>query len=167
MFHSSKLRRIGLIAICLIALAIGFTIWSWSFTTSRLNSARSTGVFPSPSEGMLTLVQSGYVGIQEARIVHAKQEIFPVGGGPHVWFVIACVWAESRADGSAVGSSNHDFDFPGSYLVDTPEGWVLMPEASSPLFVGFWMKVFGLVGDGGGQTIHEPPSKPVCVRKAG
>jgi hypothetical protein len=30
---------------------------------------------------MLALVHSGYIGIQEARIVHAKQEIFPVGGG--------------------------------------------------------------------------------------
>jgi hypothetical protein len=166
MFQPSKLLRVGLIAICIIAVTLGFTLWSWSFTTSRLNSARSIGIFPSPSEGMLTLVHSGWTGIQEARIVHAAPETF-LGGEPHVWYVIACVWAESRADGSQVGSSTHDFDFPGSYFVDTQEGWVLMPEASLPLFVGFWMKVFGLAGDGGGQIILEPPSKPVCVRKAG
>ena len=112
-------------------------------------------------------IRDGYVGIQEARITHAKQENF-LGGGPHIWFVIACVWAESRADGSPVGSSTHDFDFPGDYYLETKDGWVLMPENSSPLFVGIWMRIFGLAGDGsGGQTIHEPPSTPVCVRKDG
>ena len=55
-----------------------------------------------------------------------------------------------------MGSPTHDFDAPGSYFVDTQEGWVLMPESSSPLFVGFWMRVFGLAGDGGGQILHEP-----------
>lgn len=107
MFRSSQLLRMGLIAICIIAYTLGFTLWSWSFTTSRLNAARSIGVFPSPSEGMLTLVHSGWTGIQEARIVHAKPET-ALGGGPHVWFVIACVWAESRADGSAVGSERDE-----------------------------------------------------------
>jgi hypothetical protein len=168
MFSSSTLLRVFLIVICILAVALGFTFWSWSFTTSRLNSAQSNGVYPSPAEGMLTLVESGYMGIQEVRITLAEPETFPLGGGPHVWFVIACVWAESREDGSPVGSPTHDFDFPGSYFLDTKEGWVLIPESSSPLFVGFWMKVFDLAGDdSGGQIIHEPPSKPACVRKAG
>ena len=165
MFRSSKLLHVVLIVICILAVALSFTFWSWSFTTSRLNAARSNGVFPSPSEGMLTLVESGYVGIQEARITLAEPDTF-LNGGHHVWFVIACVWAESREDGSPVGSPTHDFDFPGYYFVDTKEGWVMMPESSWPLFVGFWMKVFDLAGeDVGGQIIHEPLSKPACVRK--
>jgi hypothetical protein len=172
MFSSSRLLCVVLIVICILAVALGFTLgftfWSWSFTTSRLNSARSNGVYPSPSEGMLTLVKSGYIGIQEARITLAEPETFPYGGGPHIWFVIACVWAESREDGSPVGSPTDDFDFRGSYFVDTKEGWVRMPGEFVPLFIGFWMKVFDLVGDGsGGQIIHEPTTKPVCVRKAG
>ena len=165
MFQPSKLLRLGLFSVFVFITVFAFILWSYSFTTSRLSSARSLGVFPSPTEGMLTLVQSGYVGIQEARIVHAEQETF-IGGGAHVWFVGVCVWAESREDGSPVGTLTHDFDFGGSYFVDTQEGWVLMPETSLPLFVGFWMKAFGLAGDGGGQVIHEPPSKPVCVRTA-
>jgi hypothetical protein len=166
MFSSSRLLRVVLTVIGILAVALGFTFWSWSFTTSRLNSARSNGVYPSPSEGMLTFVESGYVDIQEARVTLAEPETFPYGGGPHIWFVIACVWAESREDGSPVAP--HDFDFRGSYFVDTKEGWVRMPGESVPLFVGFWMKVFDLVGDdSGGQIIHEPTSKPVCVRKAG
>jgi hypothetical protein len=166
MFHSSRLLLIGLIAICIIAITIGVTLWSWSFTTSRLNSARSFGIFPSPSEGMLTLVHSGWTGIREARIVHAARE---TALGDHVWYVIACVWAESRADGSQVGSPTHDFDTPGSYFIDSKEGWVLMPESSSPLFVGFWMGIFGLAGDDRAQPFHDPSieSTPMCVRQAG
>ena len=53
MFHSSKFLHVGLIAICIIAVTLGFTFWSWSYTTSRINSARSIGIFTSPSEGML------------------------------------------------------------------------------------------------------------------
>ena len=169
MFHSSRLLRVGLIAFCIIVVALGFTFWSWSFTTSRLNAARSRGVFHSPSEGMLTLVQSEYVGIQEARIVGAEQETSPLGGGPHIWFVTVCVWAKSRADSSPVGSPTHDFDYGGSYFVDTHEGWLLMPETSSPLFVGFWMPIFDLAGDDIAQPFHDPSGAPrqPCVRQAG
>jgi hypothetical protein len=169
MFRSSKLLRVGIFAVCIIAIALGFTFWSWSFTTSRINAARSRGVFHSPSEGMLTLVQSEYVGIQEAKIVGTEQEIFPLVGGPHVWFVTACVWAESRADGSPVGSSTHDFDYWGDYFLDTHEGWVWMPENSLPLFVGFWMPIFDLAGDDIAQPFHDPSGAPrqPCVRQAG
>ena len=169
MFRSSKLLRVGLIALCMMAVALGFTFWSWSFTTSRLNAARSMGVFPSPSEGMLTLVHSEYIGIQEARIADAQQETFPLGGGPHIWYVIACVWADSRADGSPVGSPTHDFDAPGYAFVDTHEGWVRMPESSWPIFVGFWMPIFDLAGDDRAQPFHDPAieSTPMCIRQAG
>jgi hypothetical protein len=114
---------------------------------------------------MLTLVQSEYVGIQEARIVGAGQEILL----PHVWFVTACVWAKSRADGSAVGSPAHDFDYSGYFFVDTHEGWLMMPETSVPLFVGLWMPVFDLAGDDRAQPFQDPASEPKrpCVRQAG
>lgn len=168
MSKPSKLLRIVLIIAGVTAVVVVFTIGSWNFTTSRLDySAQSFGVFPSPTEAMMTQIRDSWVGIQEAWIRNAEPET-ALGGGPHVWFVTACVWAESRADGSAVGSPTHDFDFPGGYFMETKDGWVAMSE-NSALFVGFWMKVFDLAGDGGGQmqVIHEPPSKPVCVHKAG
>ena len=169
MFSRSKFLRVSLVALGILAASFAFVFWSWSFTTSRLNAARSSGVFPSPSDGMLMLVQSDYIGIQEARIVGAEQEIFPLGGGPHVWFVTACVWAESRADGSPVGSPTHDFDYPGEYFVDTHEGWVMMPENSLPLFVGFWMPIFDLADDDIAEPFHDPSGAPrqPCVRQAG
>lgn len=166
MFQLSRPLRMGLIFFGVIAIAFGYTAGSWYFTTSRLNwSAQSIGVFQSPAEGMLSQIDRGWIGIQEARIINAGPETGP-GGAPYIWFVVACVWADSRIDGSPVGSSTHDFDFPGTYFLETKEGWVQMPEGSA-LFVGFWMKVFNLAGDGGGQIIHESPSKPACVRKAG
>jgi purine nucleosidase/pyrimidine-specific ribonucleoside hydrolase len=166
MVQPSKLLRVVLIIVGVFAIALGFTIWSWYFTTSRLNSsAQSFGIFSSPTEAMMTEIRDSWVGIQEAWIRDAGPET-ALGGGPHVWFVTACVWAESRADGSPVGSPTHDFDFPGGYYLETKDGWVSMSEESA-LFVGFWMRIFGMAGDGGGQMIHEPPSRPVCVRKAG
>jgi len=165
MFHPSKFRRVGFIAICIVVVALGFTFWSWFYTTVRLNSARSIGVFPSPAEGMLSEIRLGWIGIQEARVVLASPENI-LGEWPHVWYVIACVWADSRADGSPVGSPTHDFDAPGWYLLDTHEGWVLMNEDSA-LFVGFWMRIFGLAGDDRPQVIHDPSisSTPMCVRQ--
>lgn len=165
--YSSRLLRLGLMAIGVVAVAIGSTLWSWSYTTSRLAAARSTGVFPSPAEGMLALVQSGWTGIEEARIVHAMPESAPLGG-PHIWYAIACVWADSREDGSPTGSPTHEFDAPGSYFVDTNEGWVLMPESASPLLVALGMRVFGLAGDHPAQPFHDPSieSAPMCVRQA-
>lgn len=169
MFSRPKFLRIGLAALGMLAAAFVFVFWSWSYTTSRLNAARSLGVFPSPAEGMMSLVQSDYVGIQEARITGVYPETFPLGGGPHVWFVTVCVWADSRVDGSSVGSSTHDFDFGGSYFVDTHEGWVLMKESSLPLFVGFWMPVFDLAGDDIAQPYYDLPAEPrrPCIRQSG
>lgn len=166
MAHSFRYLRIALFAICIIVAITGVVFWSWSYTTSRIKSARSIGVFSSPSEGMRSLVDSGWTGVEEARIVRAVPET-ALGHSSHLWFVIACVWAESRVDGSAVGSSTHDYDYPGSYFVDTKEGWILMPESSRPLFVGFWMKVFGLAGDGEGRIVQEPSRTPACIREAG
>ena len=165
MFRPSKLLRVVFSIVGAMVVGVGYTFWAWYFTTSRLNaSAQSFGIFPSPQAAMMAGIRDGWVGIQEAWIHRAEPET-ALGGGPHVWFVTACVWAESRADGSPVGSSTHDFDFPGTYYLQTKDGWVPMTEVTA-LFIGFWMKVFDLAGDGGGQVIHEPPSKPVCIRKA-
>jgi hypothetical protein len=167
MFQPSKLLTKGSFAVLVLVATFAIVLGSWSFTINHLNAARSIGIFPSPADGMWTLIQSGWTGIQDVRIFDV-QETF-IGGGSHIWFVSACVWAESRVDGSAVGSPTHDFDYPGSYFVNTHEGWVLIPETSSPLFVGFWMKIFGLAGNDIVEPFHDPSieSTPMCVRGAG
>ena len=67
MFQPSKLLRVGLIIVGVFAVALGFVVWSWYFTTSRLNaSAQSFGIFSSPTEAVMAEIRTGWVGIQEA-----------------------------------------------------------------------------------------------------
>ena len=141
--------------------------WGVVLYNKSPKTARSIGVFPSPADGMLILIQSGWTGIQEVRIFDVQETA--LGSGPHVWFVSACVWAESCVDGSAVGSPAHDFDAPGSCFLNTHEGWVLISKTSLPLFVGFWMKIFGLAGSDIVEPYHDPSSEfpRICVREAG
>ena len=156
---------IVLIAAGLLAAAAAVLGGSWWFTTSRLQAARAVGVFAYPAEGMQTLIASDYVGLQEVQI-RAAQETTALGGRPYVWFVTACIWADARADGAPVGSETHDFDSGGSYFVDTRDGWVLLPESAQPLFVAFWMPIFGLAGDDVARPVPDPWTEPPrsCVR---
>ena len=166
MLQPAILRRTALAVMGGISVALGILAWSWYFTVNRLNVAAKTfGIYQSPTEAMMTQIDTYWIGVEEAWIRDVGPETFLMDGS-HVWFVTACVWAESRADGSAVGSATHDFDFPGGYFVETRDGWVALSEDSA-LFVGYWMKIFGLAGDGVGQVITEQPSKPVCIRRAG
>jgi hypothetical protein len=134
---------------------------SWVYTASQLRAARAAGVFASAEEGMLALVAKGYVQPDDTQIVYAGTNSFD-GSSPHIWYVVACVWGGKRADGSAV----HDYDQPGSYFLDTKEGWVHVSEGAFPELVGFWMKVYGMAGPGSAQATQEWGSSPRrgCVR---
>ncbi|MCC7361961.1 MAG: nucleoside hydrolase [Anaerolineales bacterium] len=165
MSRSSQWLPVGLIAALMLAIGVGAIGGSWWYTTSRLQAARALGVFSSPAEGMRALTEADYVGLQEVQI-RAAQETTALGGGPHVWFVTVCVWAEARADGSPVGNQAHDFDFGGSYFVNVSDGWVLLPESAQPLFVAFWMPLFDLAGDDRVAPVADSPGLPTrsCVR---
>jgi len=140
-------RRILLwLGVCASILA-GIILSGWLYTTAQLTVARSKGIYPSPEVGMRGLIAAGYVGIQKIEIVRAGINAFD-GSDPHVWYVIAKVWADQRADGNAVGNGQKDYDVPGSYFIRVKEGWVHMPEGAFPELIGFWMKVFGMVIDG-------------------
>jgi hypothetical protein len=68
------------------------------------------------------------------------------GSQPHVWYVIAEIRASARADGSAL--QKNGCDAPGSFFLQTKEGWVTVPEEALPGFMGFWMDVFNMAGEG-------------------
>ena len=177
MFKSSKLLRLGGFTACVLVAAFVSVFLIGLITINRLNAARSLGIYPSPAEGLMMPIESGYKGIREARIVHVtNRESF--WERAHVSYVIACVWADSRSDGSPVGSSAHNhkfpynFDAPGGYFINTPEGWVPMPERYFPLVEAFWMKVFGLQGDDIVEPFHDPSIDtphltPMCVPASG
>lgn len=135
------LRRV-MIALAIIAIVIAL---SWYYTNAQLAHARSDGIYSSAEEGMMALVDQYYPADRDVKILYAGTNS-PNGRSPHIWYVIAEVHASSRADGSPMGSNG--CDAPGSFFLKTKQGWVHVPEAAFPEFIGFWMKVFDLAGEG-------------------
>ena len=135
------MRRLS-IALGIILL---FAAFCWVYTTAQLRAARSKGVYASAEQGMLAMIAEHYTADREVKILYAGTNSFD-GRQPHIWYVIAEVHASSRADGSELG---HDgCDAPGLFYLQTKEGWVFVPEGAFPGFIGFWMKVFDLAGEG-------------------
>jgi len=154
----SGARRFALAIILLFAFCGMVVLASWGYTSVQLSLARSRGVYPTAEEGMLALVDTGYVGITHVDILYAGPDSF-VGSQPHVWYVIAEVRASRRADGSAMGY--HGCDAPGSFFIQSREGWVHVPEGAFPEFIGLWMEVFGLAGRGeSAPSTDWAPSQP-------
>ena len=153
------LLRLTLVAgIALNCIGV-FLIPSWIYTTSQLRAARDAGVFSSAEEGMRDLIAKNYIEPDDYQIIYAGTNSFD-GSSPHVWYVIACVWGGHRVDGSLTGSERHDYDQPGSFFLNTKEGWVFMPEGAFPGLIGCWMEVFGLAGPGSSQPTHDWGSSP-------
>jgi hypothetical protein len=137
-----KFRRWSLIALGMLLWMVGFC---WYYTFVQLNIARSKGVYATAEQGMLAQVDKYYPPDRTVKILYAGTNSFD-GSRPHIWYVIAEVHAASRADGSAMG--HNGCDAPGSFYLQTRQGWVFVPEGAFPGFVGFWMKAFGMAGEG-------------------
>jgi hypothetical protein len=120
-------------------------IVSWGYTQVQLARYSAERVYASPEEGMLALIDTYYPPEREVKMVYAGPNS-PDGNRPYIWYVIAEVYASVRADGSAMG--NNGCDAPGSYFLQTKEGWVHVPEQAFPELIGFWMDVFDLAGVG-------------------
>ena len=129
----------------LLTVSLWVAIWGWGYTTLQLRLAEREGVYSSPRAGMLALIEQNYTDIRKIEITHAGTNSFD-GSHPHVGFASAKVWAGARADGSPVGGSRTDYDFPGSYFLHTRKGWVHVPEGAFPELIGFWMEVYDLAG---------------------
>jgi hypothetical protein len=107
---------------------------------------------------MLALVDRAFVATSRVDMLYAGPNSFD-GSQPHIWYVIAEVRADRRADGSALGP--HGCDAPGSYFLHTKEGWIHVPEGAFPGFIGFWMSVFGQAGPGQSKPSTDwAPSQP-------
>lgn len=142
MNKTNKYMRLALTALGGLVILVAI---SWIYTTLQLARLRSDGLFPAPEEGMLALIDRYYPPEKEVKMLYAGPNS-PDGNNPHVWYVIAEVYASSRADGSAIGDNG--CDAPGSYFLQTKEGWVHVPEQAFPEIIGFWMDVFDLAGAG-------------------
>ena len=156
-----RLRPAGIALFVVLAFSafIALILLSaWSYTSLQLALARSQGVYPSAEEGMRELLETGYIGITRLDILYAGPDS-STGRQPHVWYVMAEVRASRRADGSELGVRG--CDGPGSFFIQTNEGWVHMPEGAFPKVVGQWMDVFGLAGPGQSRPSTDwPESQP-------
>jgi hypothetical protein len=132
-----------------VLVLLGFSLIcvasSWIYTAVQLNIAQANGVYSSPEQGMIARVEQYYTADRQVKILHAGTNSFD-GTKPHIWYVIAEIRASARADGSALG--HNGCDAPGSFFLQTKEGWVYVPEGAFPGFIGFWMDVFGWAGEG-------------------
>ena len=137
-----KVIRRFLIALGIILAIIAFC---WVYTAVQLRIARSNGVYATAEQGMLAKIEKQYSADRDVKILYAGPNSF-TGRQPHVWYVIAEVRTTSRADGSKLG--HNGCDSPGSYFLQTKEDWVYMPEGAFPDFIGFWMKLFDMAGEG-------------------
>ncbi len=135
-----------------------FVFLSWSYSSLQLAIARSKGIYPTAEQGMLERASRGYAGVPRVDILYAGPNSFD-GSKPHVWYVIAEVRAQARSDGSELGRNG--CDAPGSFFLQTKEGWVHVSEGAFPGFVGFWMDVFGMAGPGEeNPSVDWSPSQP-------
>jgi hypothetical protein len=104
------------------------------------------GTYPTAEEGMIQRANAYYEEIEKIEIEYAGPDSFN-SKQPHVWYVIARIWAESK-QGRPVGSPGKDYETPGGFYLQTKQGWVQIPEGMLPKYLGFWMDVFGLAGPG-------------------
>ena len=150
-----KLFRLPLFT---LGVVIGCTALSWAYSSAQLRIARSKGVYETAEQGMRALVDKGYTSDRQVKILYAGTNSFD-GSKPYVWYVIAEVHASARADGSSL--SEDGCDAPGSFFLETKDGWVHVPEGAFPGFIGFWMGVFDMAGPGQSEpSTTRAPDQP-------
>jgi hypothetical protein len=135
----------GVFLVLILACPIVYVGSAWIYTSIQLSIARSKGVYPSAEYGMKSMLEESYIGISRIDIRSAGPNSED-GSNPHVWYVIAEVRADSRADGSSLGRNGCDAS--GIFFLQTKDGWVYVSEGAFPGIIGSWMKMFGMAGPG-------------------
>jgi hypothetical protein len=144
---------VSIVGIVIVCVAL-----SWVYTSAQLSIARSKGVYETPELGMRALVDKDYAPDRQVKILYAGTNSFD-GSRPYIWYVIAEVHASARADGSSL--SEDGCDGPGSFFLETKDGWVHVPEHVFPGFIGFWMGAFDMAGPGQAEpSITRAPEQP-------
>lgn len=144
----------------IFGVALTFVAFAWFYTDAHLASAQAKGIYSSPEQGMQALTDKMYSTDRNMKILNAGPYFFN-GRQPHVWYVIAEVHATSHADGSNLKS--HGCESPGLAFIQTKEGWVHVPDLAFPGFIGFWMEVFDIAGEGNStpstDSLPDQPSR--------
>jgi hypothetical protein len=130
----------------LLAILLLFSL-PWLYTVIVVKSAIAQGTYPTAETGMIERANAYYENIEKIEIMYAGPNSFD-GSQPHVWYVIARIWAESKDCGKPVGYNGKEYETPGGYYLHTKEGWVQISEALFPVYLGVWMEAFDLAGPG-------------------
>jgi hypothetical protein len=110
---------------------------------------------------MRALVYENYTGISRFQILGAGPNDSFDENKSHIWYVVAVIHAASRADGSALG--HNGCDAPGTFFLQTKEGWVQVGEGAFPEIIGIWMKMYGMAGEGQSTpSTDNMPSGKLC-----
>jgi hypothetical protein len=138
-------RRKTILLLCLAAQAYAVLLpaCAYGYTIFQLGLGRLEGVYPSPEAGIRSLIESTYTGLQRVEIEYAGTNSFD-GSFPHVWYVIARVWADPHPDGQPLNPSV--YDSPQSFFLKVHDGWIHIPEGAMPELIGLAMQVFHLEG---------------------
>jgi hypothetical protein len=139
----NQIKKFLVIGLAAIILFVGL---NWIYTVAVVQWAITQGTYPTAEKGMIERATSYYEGIKKIEIKYAGPNSFD-GSQPHVWYVIARIWAESKL-GRPVGSPEKDYETPGGFYLQTKHGWVQIPEGMLPVYLGFWMDVYGMAGPG-------------------
>lgn len=124
-----------------------FLSLNWVYTVVVVQLAINQGVYVTAEMGMVDRTLPYYVNVEKYETLYAGPNFFE-GKQPHVWYVMARIWAKKTIDGHDVGSPGKNYDTPGHFFLHTKKGWVLISEGLFPVYLGFWMKAFGLAGPG-------------------
>ena len=140
----SRKRLLTAVAVLLAAAHLGsiFIVHVWLYTAVHLAIAKGKGIYATPEDGMRALcAENRYATVTKIEIDRAGVDRHD-GRHPHVWFVIAKVWADKRPDGRPVPPRG--YYYPGRFFIRVREGWVNVPEISFPHLLGAYMVLLGL-----------------------
>ena len=141
--RSARMRKFLTFGLVAVFLFVGL---NWLYTVIVLRQATAKGAYPTAEEGMIQRATAYYENIEKIEIVRSGSNFD--GRQPHVWYVIARIWAESKDGGQPIGYHGKEYETPGGFYLHTKQGWVQIPEDLFPGYLGIWMDIFGLAGPG-------------------
>lgn len=109
----------------------------WLYSAAQLRVLEGKGVYASPAQGMLELVEKRYSAVNKVEIIHMGREIFD-----DLYFVEVHVWSVSRSD--LKGFSDQSYDNLGYFFLKVKDGWVFVPEGKFPEVIALGKRIFRL-----------------------
>lgn len=129
----------------LLGLLAFFVLCSLGYSALVIAIASRSGVYPTVEQGIIARAEKYYTPDLKVNIIYAGTNSFD-GSDPHIWYAIAEYRASAHADGSEL--HRNGCDSGGNFYLNTKKGWVYVSEGVFPVYVGKWMKIFGMAGPG-------------------